>query len=76
MLKLQPRYGNSCTVINPEQQPHNSLSSIMEHHLFSYTTKATALQVHHYHKQFFTLVCYITSNASLRFVLFEVLLLK
>lgn len=49
MLKLQPRYGNSCTVINPEQQPHNSLSSIMEHHLFSYTMKATALQVHHYH---------------------------
>lgn len=47
MLKLQPRYGNSCTVIKPGQQALTSLSSVTEHPLFSYITNATALQVHH-----------------------------
>lgn len=67
MLKLQPRYGNSCTVIKPGQQALTSLSSVTEHPLFSYITNATALQVHHYHKQFSTLVCYHISQYKIMF---------
>lgn len=69
MLKLQPRYGNSCTVIKPGHQPLTSLYSITEQHLYSYITNATASPVHHYHKQLSTSLLSHQSKQNTSFAL-------